>query len=212
MSEKKLCIVGNGVTRDLAPYFDHEALIWTTASVAQNIPRVDCVFEIHDGVYDAAFLTKFDCTVMMKSKDPKIKKSEKFPLDKLIYHFGSVFNGTISMILAYAWIAGYRDVWLYGVDFSTEEEINRRMMFMYVKGMFEGKGGAVHISPGSHLTDKCLIYQYDKSDSVYLTDMQKKLSGQLAADEEMQKQITARTYYARGALDTIATMEKRMLW
>lgn len=208
----RLCIVGNGVTRDKAPFDDKEALIWTTGSVAQNIPHVDCIFEIHDGVYTAEKLNSYGCVIMMKEENPEIMLSRKFPINDLYELFGHVFNGTMTMILAYAWAMGYNDIELYGIDFSSEEEINRRLMFMYVKGRIEGMGGRVLISPGSHLVDVCRTYQYDPDDCAYIDDAVRKASEQLNLDKQEAAQLDARISYCNGILEAAKIIKRRNLW
>lgn len=208
----RLCIVGNGVTRDQAPFDDMECEIWTTASVAQNIPRVTRIFEIHDGIYPSDKLNSFGCPVMMKEESNEIPSSEVFPIDDLKEMFGPVFNGTISMILAYSWLMGYNTIELYGIDFSSEDEINRRMMFMYVKGRIEGMGGRVIISPGSHLVDVCRTYQFDANDCAYLDDMCKKASDQLQSDTISTTQLGERMAYCKGILEASKIIRRRNLW
>lgn len=208
----RLCIVGNGCTRDHAPFDDLDALIWTTASVAQNLPRVDRIFEIHDGVYPADKLNSFGCPVMMKEENPEIQASQRFPIEALYDMFGHIFNGSMEMILAYSWIMGYDCIELYGIDFATEEEVNRRFMFMYCKGKIEGMGGRVLISPGSQLVDVCKTYQYDPDDNYYLSDMVNRASAQLQADIQECSILEKRIEGYKGALQVAREIKRRNLW
>lgn len=208
----RLCIVGNGCTRDMAPFHDPDALIWTTASVAQNLPRVDRIFEIHNGVYSADKLNSYGCPVEMKEVDPDVPASVRFPIEALYDMFGHIFNGSMEMILAYSWIMGYDCIELYGIDFATEEEVNRRMMFMYCKGRIEGMGGRVIISPGSQLVDVCNTYQYDTDDNVYLNDMIARASKQLQSDIQEASMLEKRIEGYRGALQVANEIKRRNLW
>jgi hypothetical protein len=208
----RICIVGNGCTRDKAPFDDLTAEIWTTASVAQNIPRVTRIFEIHDGVYPADKLNSYGCPIMMKEVDPEVQASERFPIEALYEMFGHIFNGSIEMILAFSWIMGYDCIELYGIDFSSEAEINRRMMFMYCKGKIEGMGGRVLISPGSHLIDVCETYQYDTNGHIYLDDMVNRVSTNLQEDIQAASMLEKRIDGYRGALQVANEIKRRNLW
>jgi hypothetical protein len=187
-------------------------LIWTTASVAQNIPRVDRVFEIHDGVYPAEKLNGFNCPIMMKEVDALIPLSERFPIEELYDMFGHIFNGSMEMILAFSWLMGYNTIELYGIDFATDDEVNRRMMFMYCKGKIEGMGGRVIISPGSQLIDVCKTYQYDPDDNFYLTDMINRASTLLQSDMQESALLEKRIEGYRGALQVAKEIKRRNLW
>jgi hypothetical protein len=149
---------------------------------------------------------------MMKEENPEIQASQRFPIEALYDMFGHIFNGSMEMILAYSWIMGYDCIELYGIDFATEEEVNRRFMFMYCKGKIEGMGGRVLISPGSQLVDVCKTYQYDPDDNYYLSDMVNRASAQLQADIQECSILEKRIEGYKGALQVAREIKRRNLW
>lgn len=204
----RLCIVGGGVTRLKAP-FKSDAVIWSTMSVGQELPRVDEIFEIHDGVYDAEQLNKTGAVIHMKDVHPDVPKSKRFPIDSLIQKYGNRFNGTVVMMLAYAAMDGYEDIDLYGIDMSTDEEYSRRNMFYWMLGYLEAAGVKVTICPGGYMSTTCPTYCYDDNGQAYLDDMRRRAQDQVTEDESNIRALGERKAYMRGVLDTVGRFERR---
>lgn len=206
---KKLCIVGGGSTRLRAPYKDKSAIIWSTASVGRELPRVDACFEIHDGVYTPEELNAIGCTIYTKEIEPDIPKSIKFPIETLTSRFGKRFNGTVVMILAFAYLEGYRDIWLYGVDFASEAEISRRNMFYWMLGHLSALGCRITIPEGGLLHDTCATYAYEDDGKGYFEYIRKRLDEQTKTDQETMIVMRERIAYAKGVRETLEQIERR---
>ena len=168
LEAKKLAIVGGGVTKDKAPYDDPSVVIWSTASVGLHLPRVDAIFELHDGVFPDEDLDAAGCYVWMRKQTKAVKMSETFPIDQLIRCYGHRFNGTVMMMLGFGAIRGFKDISLYGVDFSSPEEYSRRVMFMWLVGYLSAQGIKITFAPGGYLQDECATYMYEDDGLTYL--------------------------------------------
>lgn len=205
----RLCIVGGGSTRLRAPFDDKDAVIWSTFSVGQEIPRVDACFEIHDGVYSAEKLNALGCLIYTKEYDIRIRNSRRFPIEKLIDRFGRRFNGTVVMILAFAFLEGYRDIELYGCDFSSEAELSRRNFFYWMMGHLSALGCRITIPDGGLLRDECATYSYEPESRDYITYIRDKLDRQTANDEQSLFTMFERRGYAKGVRETLNQIERR---
>lgn len=205
---KKLCIVGGGSTRLRAP-FDSDAVIWSTFSVGNELPRVDACFEIHNGVYTPEQLASKGCRIYMREAHPGVPQSIRFPIERLLKAFGRRFNGTVAMILAFAYLEGYRDIWLYGVDFSANEEFSRRCFFYWLMGYLTGQGAQIIIPEGGLMRDTCATYAYEDDGKGFFEYIRGKLNRQTENDHENMIQLREREAYAKGVFETLEQIERR---
>jgi hypothetical protein len=203
----KLAIVGGGSTRLNAPFEDKTFDIWSTFSVGQELPRVDACFEIHDGVYSPEKLQALGCKIYMK--EVTIPNGERFPIEELEKNYGKRFNGTVVMILAYAIMRGYEEIWLYGVDFSADAEYSRRNMFYWMMGFATAVGAKIVIPEGGLLYDTCKTYAYEDDGKDYLRYMRNRLESQTANDQENLIIARERIAYSRGVMETLNQVERR---
>lgn len=66
---------------------------------------------------------------------------ERLPSDKLIETFGEIFYSSISWMLGMAFLQGYDDIELHGIDMLNETEyIAQRDGLFYLMGILAGKG------------------------------------------------------------------------
>lgn len=205
----RLCIVGGGSTRLAAPFDDKDAIIWSTFSVGQELPRVDACFEIHTGVYSPEQLNRIPCVKYIKAPNADIKNSVVFPIGLLISEFGRRFNGTMAMILGYAILEGHTDIWLYGVDMATDAEYSRRNFFYWLMGYATAKGVSITIPGGSFLYDTCATYSYEPSGVEYIDFIRQKLEVQTKNDEAALAMMHERHGYAQGVKETLEQIERR---
>lgn len=205
----KLAIVGGGVTKDKAPYSDSAYHIWSTASVGLGLPRCDAIFELHDGVFPADELNKSPSPIYMKQGTDDVPNSVTFPIEKLINKYGKHFNGTVVMMLAFAHMQGYKDISLYGIDFSNDEELSRRNQFYWMMGYLSALGVKITICPGGYMNDTCTTYMYEDDGLTYIRDMKQRATDQLIEDESNIKALQERKAYMRGVSDTLARIERR---
>jgi len=182
---KRIALVGNGTTTRQSDNFDGE--IWTTASVAKILPRVDRVFEVHKE-YDAMRLNGYGCPVMTDGRKDDLIKCEPLPIDGLVNCYGPVFQFSFDYMMA--WILADQfdkcekyEVVLYGIDLATDTEYNQfRQSFFYWIGMLRGSGITVDISHGSAIFNQRWVYCHERDPIV---EASKKLLG--AAQNRVQE-------------------------
>jgi hypothetical protein len=171
---RRIAFVGNGATTRDSDGFDGE--IWTTASVAKILPRVDRIFEVHKE-YDAARLNGYNCPVMMDGKHSDIKRCEDLEIDKLVSTFGPVYQFSFDYMAALAlqiFKSGiYIEVATYGIDLTTDTEYSDfRQSFFYWVGMLRGSGVRVDISQGSAILNRRWVYCHERDE---LAEVSRKL-------------------------------------
>jgi hypothetical protein len=144
---RRIALVGNGATTRASDNFEGE--IWTTASVAKILPKIDRVFEVHK-VYDAARLNGYGCPILMDGPHPDVKHCVDLRIDELVATHGPLFQFSYDYMLAYALEEGIKDISLFGIDLATDDEYEHmRLSFYYWIGMLRGSGATVRVSEGS---------------------------------------------------------------
>lgn len=183
----KLAIVGGGNTMLDAPFDDASFEIWTTASVAKGLPRVDIIFEFHDK-------EAMQAPEVYKKAEKVITKRE-YPIDSMAFKYGEIFNSSMTMILAYAIDQDYTDIELYGIDNALDDEYAKyRPQFLYLLGFARGMGIDIKISNGSLLFPNVKRYGYERDFKIEKLEAMKK-------DYEAMR---FRCEYMRGAIDSAA--------
>ena len=133
MMNKKVAILGKLPTKFKAPFEDKEWDIWTLNKHidCEKLPRVDVWFDIHSrGIYEKANITRVNYP---------FEKAEKLV-------GGQYFNNSISYMIAYALINGYKEIALYGMRFTTDTE-NRRGEYYNVRELiFFAKGKGIKVT------------------------------------------------------------------
>lgn len=128
--EKIVVILGKLDTKKYAPFKDKNFQIWTMNYHAETLPRVDVWFDIHS-----------------KNPNPKADITRKnYPFDeaeKLLG--GNYFNNTVSYMIAYAILNGFKTIYLYGMTFQDDSK-NRFCEFQNVRELiFFAKGKGINI-------------------------------------------------------------------
>lgn len=161
MSARRIALVGNGKTTRQSDGFDGE--IWTTASVAKILPKVDRVFEVHAAI-DAPRLAGYKCPIMMDGARPaSIPLSEDLRIDELVRKHGAMFQFSYDYMAAFALESGIKDITLFGIDLATDEEYERkRQSFYYWVGMLRGSGATVTVSEGSSILSRRWVYCHER--------------------------------------------------
>ena len=167
---RRIALVGNGATTRDSDGFDGE--IWTTASVAKILPRVDRIFELHvvtDPSYDAARMNGYKCPVMMNGPHPDIHLCEDLRIDFLVEEYGPIFQFSFDYMMAFAYIQAFEygehiEITTYGIDLTTDMEYNKfRQSFYYWIGFLRGAGIPVNISQGSAILSEDWQYCHKKN-------------------------------------------------
>lgn len=123
---KKVAILGKLGTKFRAPFEDESYDIWTLNrhADADQLSRITLWFDIHTRANEAADITK-----------------DNYPFDEVIELVGGkYFNNSISYMIAYAILKGYKEIELYGMRFEhdkkerEEEYHNVRELIFFAKG------------------------------------------------------------------------------
>ena len=193
-----VAIVGGGNTMNDAPFNDPTCEIWTTASVAKSLPRVDKIFEFHE---ENAWQDK-----SVYAKASNVYYRNDFPIDKLAAKYGEIFNSSMTMILAYAVDQGYEYIDLYGIDNALENEYMKyRPQFLYMLGIAKGNGVKINVSKGSLILTPAKRYCYEKDHK------QEKIDAMELDYIENQKRVDElrmRGEWMRGAIDSAKFFSK----
>jgi hypothetical protein len=175
--KSKVAILGTAQHYTLAPFDDPEFEIWgvNDAYLMEGMVRWDRWFQIHDlshysarenGVNIETMLAQYaswDCPVYMFQKYTPVPNAVKFPYEKLIQEFGEYFNSTISWLIAFAMLEGFKEIHIYGVDMATGTEFGeQRPSCEYFLGLARGRGIKVHIPAESRLLKTKYLYGYQE--------------------------------------------------
>ena len=142
---KKVAILGKIETKFKSPFADKSYDIWSMNihSDAEQIPRVDLWFDIHAN----------------KPNPNAGIKRENYPFDeaeKLVG--GQYYNNSVSYMIAYAIIKGYKEIALYGMRFDYDKE-SRRKEYQNVRELiFFAKGKGIKVTAPA---DKIMLQEYE---------------------------------------------------
>lgn len=143
MNRSKVAILGKLPTKQLAPYDDDEWDIWTLNYQDYDFPRIDLWFDIH--------ANKPNPRANITRDNYPFKEVEELA-------GGQYFNNSISYMIAYAIIKGYKEIALYGMRFKHDHE-HRRGEFQNVREwIFFCKGRGIKITAP---VDKIMLYEYE---------------------------------------------------
>lgn len=140
---KKVAILGKLLTKFDAPFDNSDWDIWAFNWHNEQLPRVTKWFDIH-----------------ANGANPKadINRSN-FPFsecERLVG--GQYFNNSVSYLIAYAILKGYKEIALYGMKFNAEHETRRNGEYQNVRELiFFAKGKGVNITAPS---DKTMFTEY----------------------------------------------------
>lgn len=145
MENKKVAILGKIETKFKAPFDDLSYDIWSMNihPDADKIPRVDLWFDIH-----------------AKNPNPKADiKREDYPFkDAENLVGGQYFNNSVSYMIAYAILKGYKEIALYGMNFNHDKE-SRRGEFKNVRELiFFAKGKGIKVTAP---VDDVMLQEYE---------------------------------------------------
>lgn len=166
--ERRVAIVGGGITRRLAPFRDLSWEIWGFSSRAWRYPRVTRWFEIHSmtdlrqqlswrkpGRRSFAgymrFMARLGCPVYMQEPHPKIPTSRPFPVEMLLERFGPCFTSTVSYLVALAIVEGFNVIGLWGIEAKGQEYAYQRPALRYLLAQARRAGAQIVLPPRSTL-------------------------------------------------------------
>jgi hypothetical protein len=178
---KRLAIVGSAPNWKLCPFEDTTLDIWTVNDMFLSLPRYDAVFEMHkDEVIEAHKLRRHSDSrltywealgnlkvpVVMQKTHNNIPYSVEFPLEKAIKHMETkYFTNSISYMLAFASLCGYKEIHIYGVNMAHASEYgHQKSSCEYFVGFLRGKGINIIIPEQSDLLRTTHLYGYELFD------------------------------------------------
>lgn len=175
----KILIVGSGPNWKEAPFEDPSYEVWTYGLLADLLPRVDLVFEMHRrdqwtkfrGVDDEAKyverLNKLGKRIWMHQKHDDIPLSEKYPRGLIASIVGPQFHSTIAYQLGMAILEqieekSIQEVYLSGLDLCTYEEwASQRPNVNRLIGFLQGLGVRINMPSSSKLLGNPFFYGYE---------------------------------------------------
>lgn len=128
---KKLAILGKLPTKFYAPFDDKNYDIWAFNVHTEPLPRVDVWFDIHTN---------------NPNPNAHIRRNN-FPFEDVENLVGGrYYNNTVSYLLAYAILKGYKDIDLYGIRFDIDKERRKLEYQNFRELLFFAKGKGINIS------------------------------------------------------------------
>ena len=101
--------------------------------------------------------------IFMQDVYPDIPASVKFPIEDIIKEFGHYWRSTLSYIVAWAYLVGYKRIEIYGFEMASDSEYwGQRANTCYIIGKARGKGMDVYVPPISRLLTG-IRYAYDNN-------------------------------------------------
>lgn len=140
---KKVAILGKLETKFRAPFNDDNCDIWAFNYHQEKLPKVGLWFDIHkNNPNPIANITR-----------------ENFPFEEVNSLLGgNYFNNTVSYLIAYAILKGYKEIELYGMRFETDKEQRKQEYHNVRELIFFAKGKGIKISAP---VDSVLFGEYD---------------------------------------------------
>ena len=157
MKTTKVAILGKLNTRVQAPFGDISWDIWSVnrRPNEEKLPRVDLWFDLHF----EPFTSGQDFT------------RENFPFEEIERMLGGhYFNNTISYVIAYAILKGYKEIALYGMNFSTAAEKQIKQYENVRELIFFAKGKGIKVTAPY---DKIMVQEYPQYTREYVANKPK---------------------------------------
>lgn len=158
---KKLAIVcGSPSTEMAAPFCDDRYEVWVLGNRCHKYPRFDLIFEIHDnleqhGAGYAGGLVEIGKPLVVGEQFPILGRNVTiYPYSDVLAMVGSDYlTSSSAYMLAYAILAGFDHVELYGVDMAVDdhEYFWQRPCMEFWVGFAKGRGVNVVIPEASPL-------------------------------------------------------------
>lgn len=142
MNRSKVAILGKLETKHLAPFKNKNWDIWTLNFHNDELPRVDLWFDIH--------AHNFNPRADITRANYPFKAAEKLA-------GGQYFNNSVSYMIAYAILKGYKEIALYGMKFKSDNE-HRKCEYQNVREwIFFAKGRGIKVTAPY---DRVMTHEY----------------------------------------------------
>lgn len=186
---RKIAIIGNGETKELAPFDDMSWDIWALAWMVRDLPRCDLAFEMHQANHLDSYagddvhypegrwrdiLREVQCPIVMLQRHDDIPNSAAFPRGEALLNLGwdkEHMASTVSWMASlaaletvkpYFALERVREVGLFGVELcATTEWAYQRPNAARLIGFLEGRGIRVTLPPTCKLLGIPFVYGQD---------------------------------------------------
>lgn len=175
----KVLLIGSGPNWKEAPFEDPEYEVWTYGLIADLLPRVDVVFEMHRRDRWEKFATKepesyyikrlnqLGKRIWMQEEYLDIPLSTRYPKEQIESLVGDQFFSTAAYQLGLACLQhkidqDIEEILLFGLDLCTYEEwANQRPNVNRLIGFAQGMGIRVRVPSSSKLLGLPFSYGYE---------------------------------------------------
>lgn len=236
----KVAIVGFAPSWKEAPFGTkpEECEIWCLNEMYKVAPeiknfRASRWFEIHDLTTASkntkehqSFLQTVTVPLYVQKKYEHLPNAIPFPFEEIFawmadkgFGGSKYFTNTISYLIMFAAMSGFKEISVYGVDMSTDSEyMHQKASAEYMIGLCEGMGIKVYIPPSSELLKCNQLYAVESSNKlrhwVKAQQSELKKRTQQFAQQEFQAQqaeLQAKIAQAelRGAMSAYSEWLKR---
>ena len=174
----KVAIVGFTDHKKLAPFKDKDFEIWglnALFSHGQEVPRADRWFDLHP--VDVISQDRWEwyagqkIPVYLQQLVEAVPSAVEFPAERLRQLFRSFFTeefdrrtyytSSIAWMIAFAILEGFKEIHVYGVDMSQDEEyFGQRNGVEFWMGVCAGKGITLYVPQASDLLGATHEYGY----------------------------------------------------
>lgn len=152
MKNDKVAILGKLYTRYKAPFADESWDIWSVnkREGESALPRCDLWFDLHYQPF---------------SNDQDIFRKD-FPFKEVDEMLGGhYFNNSISYVIGYAILKGYKEIALYGMNFLTEAEQKIKQYENVRELIFFAKGRGIKVTAP---WDEIMLEEYPEYTKEYV--------------------------------------------
>lgn len=152
----KVAILGKLNTKYKAPFENKSWEIWgVNRRSGETLPRVDKWFDLHFEPFTAGQ----DFT------------RDNFPFEEIDKMLGGhYFNNTVSYLIAYAILKGYKEIALYGMAFNTESERKIKQYENVRELIFFAKGKGIKVTAPN---DPVMVQEYPQYTKEYVANKPK---------------------------------------
>ena len=237
---EKVCIIGFAPSYSDAPWGrSDEYEYWTLNEFYRCMPNIkncsiDRWFEIHDRDSESkvnpeyqAFLKSCPVPLYMWRHFDDLPNSLPFPKDEIMnwledkgFLGSGYFTNSISWMLAFAMMEGFKHVELWGIDMSNLEEYGwQKPSVEYFVGLAEGMGIKIHIPSTSELLKCAQLYGFESNNrnrawiKKQRGEMDKGIEGlsqQMLMVRENERRMEIKQAELRGAREAYQTILRRM--
>jgi len=136
---KSVDIIGKAKGFERANNNETARQVWAVSSVYKKLNYADKVFNLHGPKRWEPWLDKIQNLVTIQ-RFASFPNAEVIPTNKLIKMFGPIFHSSISWMVGYAVLLGYKDIGFHGIHMQHETEYGKqRDSLFYLFGMLHCK-------------------------------------------------------------------------